>query len=133
MQNMSIRKSQGGFTLIELVIVIVILGILAAVAVPRFVDLSTEAGNAAAEGVAGAIASGSAINFAACKAGSTPCTTVNSTTECQDLAPLLEGGSLPDEVSWTSDTAAVGTSGNGCSVEHDSGDTAATVTVVLTD
>jgi len=48
-------KSKKGFTLIELVMVIVILAILAAVAVPRFIDLKADASKATAKGVASGI------------------------------------------------------------------------------
>jgi MSHA pilin protein MshA len=52
------HKTQGGFTLIELVIVIVILGLLAATALPRFVNLTSEARLASVNGVAGGLRSG---------------------------------------------------------------------------
>jgi MSHA pilin protein MshA len=54
-------NKQRGFTLIELVLVIVILGILAATALPRFSDLSTQARVASIKGVAGAVRGAAAI------------------------------------------------------------------------
>jgi len=57
-------KSQKAFTIIELIMVIVILGILAAVAIPKFADLSTSAKAAATQGGLGAIRSVIAIEYA---------------------------------------------------------------------
>ncbi len=51
-------RSNKGFTLIELVLVITILGILAVAALPNFIDVSTNASQASRDGVVGAIRSG---------------------------------------------------------------------------
>lgn len=58
---MSSHREQQGFTLIELVVVLVILGILAAFAIPRFVNISTEAREAAVRGLAGSLRSAAAL------------------------------------------------------------------------
>ena len=101
-------KRQHGFTLIELVMVIVILGVLAAVAVPKFIDLKSDAQLASVQGVAGAAASAAAINYAGCAlatAASAPakCKVVNS---CDSVKQVMQGGAWP-----AGDTVAVASGG----------------------
>ena len=57
-------NNQRGFTLIELVIIIVVLGILAAVAIPRYQDITGEAREAAGRAALGSIRSGITIFYA---------------------------------------------------------------------
>jgi MSHA pilin protein MshA len=59
-----IMRKQSGFTLIELIIVIVILGILAVTAAPRFIDLQSDAKAATLEGVKAALQGGSQLVYA---------------------------------------------------------------------
>lgn len=96
-------KKQYGFTLIELVIVIIILGILAIVAVPKFIDLSGDAKTAATNSVASSLASANAVNYASRKENSSKGVAV---ANCTDVAGTLAGG-LP--TGYTITAAAVAT------------------------
>ena len=75
------RNAQKGFTLIELVVVITILGILAAFAVPRFASLEVQARAASVQALAGSIRSGAALSHALWLAqGQPPTVTMEGST-----------------------------------------------------
>jgi MSHA pilin protein MshA len=109
-------KRQLGFTLIELVMVIIILGILAAAAMPKFVNLKTEAALAAAQGVAGGLSGGNTINYAVRSLNGVSGVKI---ADCSNASAVLQGG-LPASYVITPLAVAAGTTAT-CSLVSPNG------------
>jgi len=121
-------RQQSGFTLIELVMVIVILGILAVVAVPQFLDLRGDARQASLQGIAGALSSASAINKAACDIDGAVGARCKAVAACADVNALLQS---PVTVGTTAGTYAFAGTFPACTI-NTVGGTAVNFTAIAT-
>lgn len=136
------RTSQQGFTLIELIMVIVILGILAATALPKFADLGSDARKATIKGLQGALNGAVAVATAAYLVkGSSPITTSDGTsvTTSSNGIPTADAAGIGSMVTISSDftVAYAGTGATAtatytlktnCSVQYTQGTGATVVT-----
>ncbi|WP_261816082.1 type II secretion system protein [Vibrio gallicus] len=110
-------KKQGGFTLIELVVVIVILGILAVTAAPRFLNLQSDARESSLQGLKGAMAGAGSIVYG--KAAIEGIETQSSATTSNDIDvvfgyPAATSAGIANAVQgleddWSFDTASAPT------------------------
>lgn len=127
-------QREPGFTMIELSVVIVILSILAASALPKFIDMASDAKSAALKGVAGAAAGAMTINYSGCAANQHAPATGKCVKmdDCNDLGSVLQGG-IP--AGYTVADAALGTGNAGangveatCTLTQTDGNDTATFT-----
>lgn len=123
------RQEQHGFTLIELVMVIVILGVLAAVAVPKFVNLKSDAQTSALKGVVGGITSASAVNYAA-RSVSTGYGTTTAALSCSAAATAILQGGIPNGYQVAATVLGAAGTSTSCLVTQTDGGATGTATII---
>jgi MSHA pilin protein MshA len=129
---MNIQTKQRGFTLIELVATTVILGVLAAVAIPKFMDLKGDASQAAVKGVADTLTTAANANYATRSMNggiNAGIPTVVAGRTCATVAPLLfAAGDLPSNY-----TAGPGAGSTGAAGDLVAGNNSCTLTLTETN
>ncbi|MEK6731700.1 MAG: type II secretion system protein [Pseudomonadota bacterium] len=118
-------NAKNGFTLIELAMVILVLGILAAVVIPKFVDMTSDARQAETNSVANALGAASHKNYALSRTGSL---TAVSVSNCTNVANALPA-SYPLQSGYTITSASIATHASVvCTLTNPDGITTATFT-----
>ncbi|MBF0438426.1 MAG: prepilin-type N-terminal cleavage/methylation domain-containing protein [Magnetococcales bacterium] len=113
MRHRRVRLDCRGFTLLEMIIVVVIIGVLASMALPQFGNMTPAAANASATAVASSLGAAAASRNARCRTGiEANCATTSLT--CDQALALVSGITASDYT--------ISSAGTACTVRHIQGD-----------